>query len=196
MLRKYAHIFQNPRMRTSSWTTPVRPLQGQKFPRECWSFGRKRKSAQTYKWLQPTLENGSLLYATKKSVKGWTLTKACYEGPCATQTGSLNHYLQDDLTAVGAEANDIIAMCTSQTPVSSKQTALEEDPLNIQEPQEDPGNIHSDNENLSGCRETRPLTELEKEEIKSLFQKKSRIMCSLYSKMCARNWVPAWLCEN
>ena len=26
----------------------------------------------------------------KKKGKGWTVTKACYEGPCATQTGLLN----------------------------------------------------------------------------------------------------------
>ena len=58
-------------------------------------------------------------------------------------------------------------MCTNQTPVSSKQTALEENLLNIQEPQEDPGNFQSDNEKDPN---TRPLTALEKEEIKSLFQ--------------------------
>lgn len=86
---------------------------------------------------------------------------------CHSDRVAQSNYLRHDLTAVGAEANDIIAMCTNQTPVSSKQTALEEDALNIQEPQEDPGNVQSDNEKDSN---TRPLTAMEKEEIKSLFQ--------------------------
>ena len=86
---------------------------------------------------------------------------------CHSDRVAQSNYLRDDLTAVGAEAHDIIAMCTNQTPVSSKQTALEENSLNIQEPQEDPGNVQSDNEKDSN---TRPLTALEKEEIKSLFQ--------------------------
>lgn len=48
-----------------------------------------------------------------------------------------------------------------------KATSLKEDPLNIEEPQEDPGNVQSDNEKDSN---TRPLTALAKEEIKCLFQ--------------------------
>lgn len=39
--------------------------------------------------------------------------------------------------------------------------------MNIEEPQEDPGNVQSDNKKDSN---TRPLTALEKEEIKCLFQ--------------------------
>lgn len=86
---------------------------------------------------------------------------------CHSDWVAQSNYLRDDLTAIGAEANDIIAMCTNQTPVSSKQTSLEEDPLNIEEPQEDPGNIKSDNEKDSN---TQPLTALQKAEIKCLFQ--------------------------
>ena len=86
---------------------------------------------------------------------------------CHSDRLAQSNYLRDDLTAVGAEANHIIAMCTNQTPVSTKQTSLEEDPLNIEEPQEDPGNVQSDNKKDSN---TRPLTALEKEEIKCLFQ--------------------------
>ena len=86
---------------------------------------------------------------------------------CHSDRLAQSNYLRHDLTTVGAEANHIIATCTNQTPVSSKQTSLEEDPLNIEEPQEDPGNVQSDNKKDSN---TRPLTALEKEEIKCLFQ--------------------------
>ena len=67
--------------------------------------------------------------------------------------------------------------------------------MNIQEPQEDPGNVQSDNEKDSN---TRPLTALEKEEIKSLFQQEiadvpivlKDVRPKLSTSLTLRNFMP------
>lgn len=167
MLRRNAHIFENLRMRTSSWTTQARPWQGQKFPwvQEFWQKTEVRPDIQVTvtnirKWI--------VTVCHQKKGEGVDCDESVlWRAMCHSDRLAQSNYLRHDLTAVGAEANHIIATCTNQTPVSSKQTSLEEDPLNIEEPQEDPGNVQSDNKKDSN---TRPLTALEKEEIKCLFQ--------------------------
>ena len=183
--------YENLRMRTSSWTTPARPWQGQKFP---WvqEFWQKTEVCPDIQVTATNIRKWIVTVCHQKKGEGVDCDESVlWRAMCHSDRLAQSNYLRHDLTAVGAEANHIIATCTNQTPVCSKQTSLEDDPLNIEEPQEDPGNVQSDNKKDSN---TRPLTALETEEIKCLFQQE--ILWSSSSKMCARNWVPAWLCKN
>lgn len=111
---------------------------------------------------------------------------------CHSDRLAQSNYLQDDLTAVGAEANHIIARCTNQTPVSSKQHRLKKTHW-----------ILKSHKRLQATfsRTTRKILTLDhwqhwqKRRSNASFNRKSQ-MWSSSSKMCARNWVPAWLCEN
>ena len=167
MLRRNAHIFENLRMRTSSWTTQARPWQGQKFPwvQEFWQKTEVRPDIQV---TATNIRKWIVTVCHQKKGEGVDCDESVlWRAMCHSDRLAQSNYLRHDLTAVGVEANHIIATCTNQAPVSSKQTSLEEDPLNIEEPQEDPGNVQSDNKKDSN---TQPLTALEKEEIKCLFQ--------------------------
>ena len=152
-------------MQTSSWTTPARLLQGQKFPRER-QFWQKTEVLPEIQVTATNIRKWFVNVCHRKMCEGADFDESVlWRAMCHSDRVAQSDYLQDNL----AEAHDIIAMCTNQTP-------LEEDPLNIEEPQEDPGNIQSDNKKDSN---TRPLTALQKKKSNASLNRKSWIVWSV-----------------
>lgn len=124
------------------------------------------------------------LHVTPTNIRKWIVT-VCHQwksqGPdfyetlvrramCHSNRVAQSHYLRDDLTAVGAKALDIIALCTGQSPQQQPASSTMSLPLPSDNTQQEPAPSPSQ----AAPQESflnRLLTQKEKKTAQGLFQK-------------------------
>lgn len=87
---------------------------------------------------------------------------------CHSDRVAQSHYLSDDLTAVGAEAINIIALCTGQEE-TSQQPQPSTSARQQQQPHDEDKGEGAESPNEESLN--RPLTQAEKETIRTVFHK-------------------------